>query len=40
MQNNFVSSVSLNMEQLARGIYIYELRNKNEVIRKGKIVKE
>jgi hypothetical protein len=40
MQNNFVSSVSLNMEQLARGIYIYELRNKNEVIRKGKILKE
>jgi hypothetical protein len=40
MQNNFVSSVSLNIEQLAKGIYIYELWNKNEVIRKGKIVKE
>ena len=39
MQQEFTNSVSLNTEQLAKGIYLYEVRNKNGVIKKGKVVK-
>ncbi len=39
-QQKFTNSVSLNTEQLAKGIYIYEVSNKNGVIKKGKVVKE
>ncbi len=37
---SFTNSISLNTEQFANGIYIYEIRNKNGVIKKGKVVKE
>ncbi|MEP7168164.1 MAG: T9SS type A sorting domain-containing protein [Bacteroidota bacterium] len=37
---SFTNSTSINTEQLAKGIYLYEVRNKNGVIKKGKIVKE
>jgi hypothetical protein len=40
LQRKFINSVSLNTEQLAKGIYLYEVRNKNGVIKKGKVVKE
>ncbi|MEP7169801.1 MAG: T9SS type A sorting domain-containing protein, partial [Bacteroidota bacterium] len=40
LQQKFTNSVTLNTEQLAKGIYIYEVRNKNGVIKKGKVVKE
>jgi hypothetical protein len=40
LQQVFTSSVALNTEQLAKGIYLYEVRNKNGVIKKGKVVKE
>ena len=36
---SFTNSTSINTEQLAKGIYLYEVRNKNGVIKKGKIVK-
>ncbi len=39
MTDKFLSSVSLNTEKLVNGIYFYEIRNEDEVIRKGKIVK-
>jgi hypothetical protein len=39
-QKKFTNSTTLNTEQLAKGIYIYEVRNKNGVIQNGKIVKE
>jgi len=39
MQQEFTKSVSLQIEQLIKGIYLYEVRNKNGVIKKGKIVK-
>lgn len=39
-QQEFTNSISINTEQLANGIYIYELRNKNGVIKKGKVVKD
>lgn len=40
VQQEFTNTVSLNMEQLAKGIYLYEVRNKNGVIKKGKVVKD
>jgi hypothetical protein len=40
MQKKFTNSATLNTEQLSRGIYIYEVRNKNGVIQKGEVVKE
>jgi len=40
LQQKFTNSVSLNTEQLANGIYIYELQNKNETIEKGKVFKQ
>ncbi|MEO5570223.1 MAG: T9SS type A sorting domain-containing protein [Bacteroidia bacterium] len=40
LQQKFTNSVTLNTEQLAKGIYLYEVRNKNGVIKKGKVVKE
>ena len=40
LQQEFTNSISLNTEQLGKGIYIYELRNKKEIIKKGKVVKQ
>ncbi|MBP9083047.1 MAG: T9SS type A sorting domain-containing protein [Bacteroidia bacterium] len=40
LQQNFTNSVSLNTEQLAKGTYLYELRNKNGIIKSGKVVKD
>ena len=40
LSHNFSSSTLLNTSQLDRGIYLYEVRNKNVLIKKGKIVKE
>jgi len=39
-QQKFINTVSLNTEQLVKGIYLYEVKNKNGVIRKGKVVKD
>ncbi len=36
----FAGAISLNTEQFANGIYLYEVRNQNGVIKKGKIVKD
>ena len=35
-----IGTISINTEQLAKGIYLYEVRNKNGVVKKGKVVKE
>lgn len=40
LQQKFKKSVSVNTAQFSKGIYIYEVRNKNGVIKKGKVVKE
>ncbi|MFI5219470.1 MAG: kelch repeat-containing protein [Bacteroidia bacterium] len=40
LQQQFSNSVSLNTAQLLKGIYLYEVRNKNGVIKKGKVVKD
>ncbi len=40
LQQKFTNSVSLNTEQLAKGLYLYEVRNKNGLCKKGKVVKD
>ncbi|MEO8148060.1 MAG: T9SS type A sorting domain-containing protein, partial [Bacteroidia bacterium] len=40
LQQKFTTSTTLNTSQLAKGIYIYELRDKGGVVKKGKVVKE
>lgn len=39
-QEAFTSSLSINTEQFAKGTYLYELRNKNGIIKIGKVVKD
>ncbi|MEO5572248.1 MAG: T9SS type A sorting domain-containing protein, partial [Bacteroidia bacterium] len=36
----FTNSITINTGQIAKGIYIYEVRDKKGVVRKGKVVKE
>jgi hypothetical protein len=38
LQQKFTNSVSLNTSRFARGIYLYELRNKKGVMKKGKVI--
>jgi len=40
MQEKFSGSATLNIENLAKGVYLYEVRNENGVIKQGKVVKE
>lgn len=40
IQQKFINSLSLNTEQLAKGIYIYEVRSKDGLCKKGKVVKD
>lgn len=39
-QQTFTNSAAINTSQLAKGIYIYVVKSKNEVIKIGKVVKE
>ncbi len=39
LQQQFTSAFTLNTGQLAKGIYFYEVRNKNGVVKMGKLVK-
>ena len=40
LQQTFTNSVILNTEQYPKGVYIYEVRDRNGMTQKGKIVKE
>lgn len=40
LQQEFTTSTTINTSQLAKGIYIYEVRNKNGIIKQGKVVKD
>jgi len=40
LRKEFIKSLSLNTEQLAKGIYIYEVRDRNGLSKNGKIVKD
>ena len=37
---SFTNTTLINTEQLAKGLYLYEVRNRNRVIKKGKVVKD
>ncbi len=40
MQKKFTNFVSINTEQLSTGLYLYEIRNKEGIFKKGKVVKD
>jgi len=40
LQTEFTNSTTINTEQLAKGIYLYEVRSNDSVVKKGKVVKE
>jgi len=40
LQVTFTNTTTINTEQLAKGMYLYELRNKNGVIKNGKVIKQ
>jgi hypothetical protein len=40
LHKNFIYAISVNTKSLAKGIYLYEVRNKNGVIKKGKVIKD
>ncbi len=39
-QQSFLKSITINTEHFARGIYLYEIRNKYGVVKKGKVLKD
>ncbi|HYV55461.1 MAG TPA: T9SS type A sorting domain-containing protein [Chitinophagaceae bacterium] len=40
LRQEFTNSLAINLEQLSKGIYIFEVRNKNGLCKKGKVVKD
>jgi hypothetical protein len=40
LQQTFFNSTTINTSQLSKGIYFYEIKNKEGVVKKGKVVKE
>lgn len=40
LREKLTNSVSINTEHLSKGVYVYEIRNEQGIIRKGKVVKE
>ncbi|HKR07088.1 MAG TPA: T9SS type A sorting domain-containing protein [Bacteroidia bacterium] len=40
LQQQFINSVSLNTEQLSKGLYLYEVQDRNGLYKKGKVVKD
>ncbi|MBK9043119.1 MAG: T9SS type A sorting domain-containing protein [Saprospiraceae bacterium] len=40
MQRQFTNSDSFSTEQLAKGMYLYEIRDRNGLYTKGKVVKD
>lgn len=40
LQKEFSNEIELNTEVLSKGLYVYEIRNKNGVIKNGKLIKE
>ncbi|HKR06947.1 MAG TPA: T9SS type A sorting domain-containing protein [Bacteroidia bacterium] len=40
LQQSFINSFSVSTENFSKGIYFYEIRSKESVVKKGKVVKE
>ena len=40
MEEKFTGSATLNIENLSKGVYLYEVKDENGVLKRGKVVKE
>lgn len=40
LRQKFTRSISLNVQQLSNGLYLYDVRDKNGLLKKGKLVKD
>ncbi len=40
LQQTFTNSTTINTEQLAKGMYLYTVRNRNGIIKNGKVIKQ
>ena len=40
LQQTFTNTTTINTEQLAKGMYLYEVRNRNGIIKNGKVIIE
>ena len=40
LQQTFTNTTTINTEQLAKGMYLYEVRNRNGIIKNGKVIKQ
>ena len=40
LQQTFTNTTTLNTEQLAKGMYLYTVRNRNGIIKNGKVIKQ
>ena len=40
LQQTFTNTTKINTEQLAKGMYLYEIRNRNGIIKNGKVIKQ
>jgi hypothetical protein len=40
LRQKFTNTVSINISQLAKGMYLYELKTKNETVKKGRMIKK
>ena len=40
LQQTFTNTTTINTEQLAKGMYLYTVRNKNGIIKNGKVIKQ
>ncbi len=40
LQQTFINTTTINTEQLAKGMYLYTVRNKSGIIKNGKVIKE
>ena len=40
LEQTFTNTTTINTEQLAKGMYLYEVRSENGIIKKGKVIKQ
>lgn len=40
LQQTFTNTITINTEQLAKGMYLYTLRNRNGIIKNGQVIKQ
>ena len=40
LQQTFTNTITLNTEQLAKGVYLYEVRSRKGIIKNGKVIKQ